>query len=162
MKEQSELILIIKRAKTLEKIIKSICDEQIGTGVYRDVYVLKQNPKYVVKVERDMSKGSFANAMEWRNYIDNKDWNLLKEWLAPCELINETGEILIQKRVSWEGKCRKDLPKYIPDVFTDTKIMNFGWIGKKFVCCDYSSLLLGTKGKMKHAKWWGSLIKDNK
>jgi hypothetical protein len=153
----NKLIRIIKRAKILDKIIKAICGEQIGSGVYRDVYLLKQDPKYVVKIERDMSSGTFANATEWRNYIDNRDWNLVKGWLAPCEMINETGVLLIQKRVSWEGKRRKDYPKYIPDVFTDTKLMNFGWIGKKFVCCDYSLLLLGTKGKMKYAKWWGSL-----
>jgi predicted Rdx family selenoprotein len=156
-KEQNKIIRIIKRAKTLNRIVKAICAEKIGEGVFRDVYVLKQNPKYVVKVERDMSKAIFANASEWRNYCNNRDWKLVKGWLAPCEMINETGELLIQKRVSWEGKRRKDYPKYIPDIFTDTKLTNFGWIGKKFVCCDYSFFVLGTKGKMRFAKWWGSL-----
>jgi hypothetical protein len=61
-----------------------------------------------------MSQGIFANATEMRNYSDNRDWNLLKGWLAPCELINETGELLIQKRVSWEGKTQKRLPQIYP------------------------------------------------
>lgn len=68
---------------------------------------------------------------------------------------------MIQKRV--EHRKRKDYPKYIPAVFTDTKLKNFGWIGDRFVCCDYSYLpfTLG-KYKMKYAKWWGSLKKQNK
>lgn len=142
--------------KTFKQQVNFLCGEKIGEGLYRDVYVLKQNPKYVVKVETDPSRTTFANVTEWRNYINNKDWTFLEKWLASCEAINETGQILIQERVSWDGKKRKDYPKYIPSIFTDLKLKNFGWIGDRFVCCDYSMFVLG-QVKMKYAKWWGTL-----
>lgn len=146
------------RGKTIAQIIKFNCGEKIGEGVHRDVYELKTNPEYVVKIERDPSTGDFANVTEWRNYINNKDWKFLGQWLAPCELINETGQVMIQRRV--EHRRRKDYPKYIPSVFTDLKLRNFGWIGDRFVCCDYSFMpfTLG-KNKMKYVKWWGTLKK---
>lgn len=153
-----ELIKIM-RGKSIAQLKKTVCGEQIGYGLYRDVYVLKQNPSYVVKIERDMSTGAFANVCEWRNYIDLKDWKWFSEWMSPCELINQTGQVLIQRRTT-AGK-RKDYPKHIPAFFTDTKLSNFGWIGDRFVCHDYSSLLCVSKTKMKYVKWWGTL-KDNK
>lgn len=150
------------RGKSINGIVKSICGKQIGTGLYRDVYLLKQDNNYVVKIERDMSTGTFANATEWRNYINNKEWSYIKDWLAPIELINQTSQVLVQRRVSLEGKKCKDFPKYIPALFTDLKRKNFGWIGDKFVCCDYSffvSVIINKgKNKLKYAKWWGNLI----
>lgn len=153
-------------SSSVGKTKKNICGALLGRGLYRDVYVLKQNPDYVVKIERDMSHGMFANATEWRNYINNKDWNFLSEWLAPCELINETSQIMIQQRVYWDGKRRKDYPTHIPGMFTDKKLKNFGWLSDdRFVCCDYSFmttfLIQVGKSKYKYAKWWGSL-KQNK
>jgi hypothetical protein len=134
---------------------KRICGKQIGVGLYRDVYVLKSNPNYVVKIERDMSTATFANVTEWRNYINNKEWKWFAEWLAPCEMINTNGQVLIQRRV--EHRKREDYPKYIPGVFTDLKLQNFGWIGDRFVCCDYSFIpfffIKVGKSKMKYAKW---------
>lgn len=130
----------------------------IDGGAYRHVYILKQNPNYVVKIEVDPSLAQFANATEWRNYVNNKEWDYLKDWLAPCEIINETGQVMIQRRVTREGKKPKDYPTHVPFVFTDLKRENFGWIGEKFVCCDYSYLLTfivkSGKSKYKRAKWW--------
>lgn len=147
--------------KSVLQIIPLICGERLGGGTYRDVFVLKQNPDYVVKLERHAWQGNFANVTEWRNYINNREWKWFSKWLAPCEMINETGEILIQRRII-HGR-RKDYPKHIPVPFTDLKLQNFGWIGKQFVCCDYSFIPIffvkvGGK-KMKFAKWWGSLKK---
>lgn len=149
--------------KNLNGIVKSVCGELIGRGLYRDVYVLKQNPKYVVKIERDPTTATFANVTEWRNYINNKGWDFLAEWLAPCEMINETGQVMIQRRV--EHRKRKDYPTHVPIFFTDLKLTNFGWIGEQFVCCDYSFLILAAvakgKNKMKYAKWWNVNPKKN-
>jgi len=136
----------------LNQTVSKICGELIGKGLYRDVYVLKQNTKYVVKIERDMTTAQFANATEFRHYIDNREWDFLKDWLAPCELINETGQVMIQQRIT-HGR-RKDYPKYIPYVFTDLKLKNFGWIGDKFVCCDYSFFRMVSNKEMRYAKWW--------
>lgn len=144
---------------SINQIKKRLCGDLIGQGLYRDVYVLKQYPDFVVKIEVDMSKGTFANVTEWRNYINNKEWKWFSKWLAPCVLIDTTGKVLIQKRV--RHRRRKDYPKYLPALFTDLKLSNFGWIGDNFVCCDYSFfpiyfLKVGSS-KMKVAKWWGSL-----
>ena len=140
---------------SIVQLKKRICGEQIGKGLYRNVYVLKQNPNYVVKIEGDLTTTQFANVTEWRNYINNKEWKWFEEWLAPCEMINETGQVLIQRRI--EHKRRKDYPKYIPVMFTDLKLKNFGWIGDRFVCCDYSFIpfyiITTGKSKMKYAKW---------
>lgn len=142
-------------------IQKSICGELLGRGVYRDVYVLKFNPEFVVKIERDPGTGQFANVTEWRNYNDFKDWDLLKDWLAPIELISETGQVMIQRRVSLEGKRKKDFPAKIPWPFSDLKYKNFGWLNGRFVCCDYSWFRYPTRkpkeGDLVTAKWWGTI-----
>lgn len=151
-KKEIKAISDLCAGKKLNHIVKSICGEKIGSGLYRDVYVLKQNPKYVVKIERDMSTGVFANATEWRNYIDNLEWNWFSKWLAPCEMITETGQVLIQQRVCFH-KERKFYPNHIPALFTDIKVGNFGWIADRFVCCDYSFLLNKVGNKMRTAKW---------
>lgn len=131
----------------------------LGAGHFRDVYVLKQNPKYVVKIVRDPSRGSFANVTEWINYINNREWKFLAPYLAECELINETGQVMVQRRV--EHRSKKEYPKEIPALFTDTKYKNFGWIGDRFVCCDYSFIpiyfIVKGKSKFKRVKWWGEV-----
>lgn len=155
---RSELQRKIK-GKGLKGIMRAICGERIGGGVYRDVYIYKPNPNFVVKVERDMSTGQFANATEWRHWCDLKDWTALSKYLAPCEIINATGQILIQRRII--HKRRKDYPSHVLSVFTDLKLKNFGWLDDQFVCCDYSSLILAnavdSKKKYRYAKWRGSI-----
>lgn len=133
-------------------VVNKLCGEKIGHGLYRDVYVLKAFPEYVVKIERDMSLAQFANATEWANYMNHSWDNIVGDWLAPCLMINQTGSILIQRRIT-HGK-RKDYPKYIPAVFCDLKLQNFGWVDGKFVCCDYSFMLTMIKREWKYAKWW--------
>lgn len=146
--------------KTVPQIRKLICGELIGLGLYRNVYVLKDNPAYVVKIENDMRHCVFANATEWMNYINNKEFKFLEEWLAPCEMISQTGQVLIQQRVYRDGKKKKDYPKHVPTMLTDLKYENFGWIGARFCCCDYSFMLtvtaaVGSK-KFKRANWWSN------
>jgi len=139
----------------LKTILKKICGEKIGIGLNRDVYILKADPRFVVKIERDPSQGMFSNVTEYRYYVQNIEWKFLSDWLAPCVAINETGQVMIQQRVNWEGKRRQDYPKKIPAMFTDLKFKNFGWIGDRFVCCDYSFMVFETG--MKKAGWWGEL-----
>lgn len=156
---EKKLLLLLR--PTLKQSMKNLCGEFLGSGLNRDVYVCKVDPNYVVKIEGRNGYGAFANATEWRHYCDNAEWKFLEQWLAPCLFINETGNILIQRRVD-QSRPRKDYPKYIPALFTDLKLTNFGWIGDRFVCCDYSFFLIHTNGKkMKYAKWTG-LLKKNK
>lgn len=141
-----------------KKLRKLLCGKLLGSGMYRDVYELRCNSKYVIKVEREPEICMFANITEFRNFINFKDWTLFNRWFAPCILINKTGTLLIQKRVYWDGKRRKDYPTHVPYMFTDLKLKNFGWIGDQFVCCDYSYVREGfTNKKMRYAKWWGTL-----
>lgn len=149
------------KKRSVDSIAKSICAEFIGTGMYRDVYVYKHNSEYVVKIERDPSRSVFANVSEWLNYINHKEWGWFEKWLAPCEAINETGQILIQKRVYWDGKKKSDYPKKIPTIFTDTKYKNFGWIENRLVCCDYSFLVIKSI-EMRRARWWGNIQEARK
>lgn len=156
MKLNHNKIIKIISGKTVNQVKKLICGEQLGEGLYRDVYVLKQDANYVVKIERSMAACDFANATEFRNYINNKELKSFSQWLAPCELISQTGQVMIQRRVS-HGK-RKDYPKKIPAYFTDLKLKNFGFINDKFVCCDYSFLVFPDGSfKMRQAKWWNTV-----
>jgi hypothetical protein len=146
--------LLKKRSwgKDINRIVKNLCGKKIAEGQYRLVYELKGNKNYVVKIEKFPDKGYFANVTEWKNWMNNKDWKLLGKWLAPCVMINQTGQVLIQKRVKQKEEAK--YPKKIPNVFVDTKYANAGWIGKQFVFCDYP-FFVQTSLKLKKAKWWG-------
>lgn len=140
--------------KSVSAFCEKHCGQHLGSGLYRDVYVFKQDHKYVVKIERDMTTGAFANVTEWRNWINNKDWEAFSKWLAPCTSINETGQILIQRRVKRVIDGMKIIyPEKIPSLFTDTKKFNFGLLNGRLVCCDYS-FLVNCNFRMKKAKWW--------
>lgn len=139
---------------SIDKIIKKYCGEKIGSGLYRDVYVLKDNPRYVMKIERVVTAGDFANVCEWRNYINFKDWKKFSKYLAPCHGINQNGTFLIQTRLTRTSASIKDFPKKIPNWFQDRKVQNFGWIKNQFVCCDYVKFHMGVEYAMDDAKWW--------
>ena len=147
------------KKKSLNQVVRLICGEKIGSGLYRDVYVLKGYPEYVVKVEVDPSTGTFANVLEWNNYLMHGPWIFLGPWLAGCVAINETGRVLIQQRIEHRGPY----PGKIPRMFTDLKRANFGYIGERFVCCDYSFLVLPKfPTQMQKARWWGRMPKSKK
>jgi hypothetical protein len=131
--------------------IVRLCGKKIGAGTHRAVYELNGYPGYVIKVEYLAGK-NFANASEWNNWCNNSLWTDFSVWLAPCVAISWSGVAMIQERV--EHKDKQHYPDKIPNLFTDTKYTNFGWIGDRFVCCDYSFLLIGLKLGMKKAKWW--------
>lgn len=150
---------LIKKCVTKKDAKKFICGKLLGSGVTRDVYEFKPDPRFVVKIERDQSMGNFCNVTEWRNYIDNRYWKWFAKYLAPCELISWDGVILIQRRI--EFRDRIEYPIEIPAMFTDTKYSNFGWIGNQFVCCDYAFIPFTLpKKKYKRAKWFGKSMQD--
>lgn len=141
----------VKVHQNPKELLKAIGGERIGRGIYRDVYEVRDNPKYVIKIERKPGSGNFANACEWINYCNNRDWHKLGPWLADCLTINKNGTVLIQRKV--EFRDRDKYPDKIPSIFTDTKYQNFGWIGDRFVCCDYPYFKVVGFG-MRVAKWW--------
>jgi hypothetical protein len=123
--------------------------ELLAKGVYREVSVLKFNPDYVIKFEMNPAKGMFCNVLEWRNWIDARH-SPLEKWLAPIEMLNETGQILIQRRATFDGKY----PSKVPWQFTDIHKGNFGWIDGKFVCIDYPFLRTGYHPKFRNVRKW--------
>lgn len=144
---------LVSQATNVKKFLREYCFRyKIGSGMFRDVYDFKPDPRFVVKIERDPDKLSFANAMEFRNWVDNREWTLLGPWLAPCLIINPTGTILIQRKVDTVVGS-KDLPEKIPSLFTDKRVRNWGFLDLKPVCFDYSFLLIGEKFKLVKAHW---------
>lgn len=144
---------IEKRKLPFSLLKRRYCGKMIASGLYRDVYVLKQNPDYVVKIERDMKHNAFVNALEWNNWEWNKGWGRFSVYLAPCHFINHTGNFLIQTRLTRISNKIKDFPKLVPSLFTDKKIQNYGWIGDQFVCCDYPHLITDDFALVS-ARWW--------
>ena len=131
---------------------RDVLGEFLAEGIHRRVYVCKIDPRYVVKIEPSMIAGDFANVMEWRFWIDNKEWKDLSKWLAPCEIISQDGRILIQRRVQFY--MSREYPERIPSLFTDLKKGNYGWIGKQLVCCDYPFTLMNNHSlRLKKIKW---------
>lgn len=124
-----------------------------GTGIYREVFDFAPDKSLVIKcAERDPEI----------NFFEQEIWNMvaktkIAKWFAPCVDISPNGIFLIQKKVEMKGK--ESYPKMIPSFFEDTKYSNYGWIGKQFVCCDYSgffrsSLTHKWNGRLKKAEWW--------
>lgn len=136
---------------SLRTKIRHLCAEQLGSGQYRDVFVLKQDRRFVVKIERDFSTGEFANASEWRNYINNRDDWFIRGWLAPIAQVTLNSQILVMRRA--RHGAIETYPRYIPAWLTDCKRTNYGFIGSRFVCCDYSFLTRESR-RMKRARWW--------
>lgn len=150
-----EKLLSDYRHLPISKIIKKFAGEQLGCGGYRDVYVLKDAPRYVIKIERDMTTANFCNACEWRNYINHRGTRIEK-YFAPCYGINEAATFLIQGRLTKMSDDKKDFPKRIPALFTDTHIGNFGWIKDQFVSCDYPHIL-SAGYNLVEVKWRGGV-----
>lgn len=143
-------------SKKLSFTKKNVCGELLDFGLHRNVYILKQNPHYVVKEEKDLSQGYYCNIMEFRTWINNKEWTTFSKWLAPSVMMRKDGYLLIQKRVRFYEK--REYPSHIPSLFTDLKRTNFGWIGNRLVCCDYAFLLMNNHSlRLKKAKWWNEV-----
>lgn len=141
-----------ERQPSQEQTIKKFTGYKLSFGKYRDVYVLKDNPNYVLKMQRSYEDGNFANAVEYRNWVNLRKKPIGK-YLAPCHTVSMDGAFLIQTRVL-QSQVIAHYPKKIPNLFTDNKIQNYGWIRDQFVCCDYSYLLIGVQYKLKKVKWW--------
>lgn len=142
--------LLSKKNYKVKGIIRLFCGDYLGHGIHRVVYEFKPDPRYVVKIIRGDAINQFSNIREWCNYQDNKEFNRLGKYMAPCVTINETGEVLIQMRVT--KKPLSEYPKKIPSNFTDKKMSNCGWIGNQFVFHDYSFLSLETT-RLVPVKW---------
>ena len=68
--------------------------------------------------------------------------------------VSPTGQFLIMDKVF--HKEPKKYPERVPHFFTDRKHSNYGWVGNRFVCCDYAGTFLteGFTKKTIKANWW--------
>jgi hypothetical protein len=127
-------------------------NNRIGNGIYRDVY--RTIMKHLVIKIANCQKGQMENIMEMKLWEEVKDMPI-KKWFAPCVKVSESGKYLLQEKI--EHGRQQDYPEEVPHFFIDMKYTNYGWIGKQFVCCDYSDFII-TNGfnskKMKKAEWW--------
>lgn len=133
---------------SMKRFKKKFCGKELGSGVTRRVFEFKPDSRYVVKIQyRDSALHNCAEFHIW-----NENWYApLQNMLAPCLWISNSGRILIQRRVSFRSQNR--YPDRLPVCFTDLKVTNYGWIGKRFVCCDYAGLKFRI-GRHRKIKWW--------
>lgn len=130
------------------------CGDFLGSGIGREVYVLRTDPTKVVKIE--MRSESFQNVTEWQTWEALKNTHCSK-WLAPCQFISACGICLIQDRV--DPLTDKHKRRKIPEWLTDMKTDNFGLIGDQVVARDYGLpaklIEMGAFGsKLRKPEWW--------
>lgn len=121
--------------RDLKEFARYMCGKKLGSGAYRDVYVLNFNDDYVVKIERDGCQ--FQNIIEWQFWEDHQYKKGIAKWLAPCASISEKGTIMIQKRTT-PILTKKGMPAKLPKFLGDCHIHNFGKLNGKVVCHDYA------------------------
>lgn len=107
----------------------------LGYGQNRYVYEHEFDPTLVLKYEP--TGDEFQNVLEWRVWQEVKDHKTLSVWFAPCIALSPNGVWLIQKKIKVLPK--EKYPKKLPDFIGDTSYLNFGMLGKRFVCCDYGT-----------------------
>lgn len=158
MKIDKETRWLLKKLQSVGSIsrnqaIKMWCGELLAKGVNRNVYELKFNRNWVVKIQ---ISNNFDNVLEWEIYKAVQYCDSQEKWFAESLCITESGMVLVQRRATFPAK--KEYPKLIPKFFTDMKYQNYGFINGQFVCVDYSNVLsmlfgLAPNG-MRRAKWW--------
>jgi len=127
--------------------------ERLGSGIAREVFVLRTDPTKVVKIE--IADRSFQNVMEWTTWHDLKATKHAK-YLAPCHWISPCGVVLIQER------ARPLTPEHenvrLPSFLTDTKRANYGVLNGRVVALDYGTNLAISDGafasKLRKPEWW--------
>lgn len=141
----------MSKTRSLKNFKEKFCGTYLGSGVSREVYVLKQNPRYVVKI--DYTK-DWHNITEWNVWREaNIRYNQhLAAYLAPCVWISFNGKILIQKRIQFRHPSL--YPQRIPNFLKDTKYANYGFYKNRLVCCDYSRADLFRDGRLRKVNWW--------
>ncbi len=130
-----------------------ICDELLGYGISRRVYVYAPNTTFVIKFEAEA--GWFQNILEWETW-DAVKGTKFEKWFAPCRMISPCGTILVMARTT--PLAHKDYPVKMPSFLTDFKYDNYGLFEDNVVCHDYGThnlMTMGMTSRLKKADWWG-------
>lgn len=135
-----------------------LCHELLGTGLSRQVYSCRLDPKrWVIKIDVNAT-GYFQNVCEYKVWESVEHIAYLSGYFAPVLNISDCGRFLVQARTQPVGidELRKRLPK-VPACFTDLKAENWGRLGKRIVCHDFGFMLTTENGlsrRMRKADWW--------
>lgn len=145
---------IESNAKNKRYFKEVACGELLNRGVTRAVYIFKPDPRYVVKYQY---RTGFDNIKEFEIYNElmYREYRELRSYFAECLWISSCGKWLVQRRVRHKKRINS-YPEQIPHFFNDCKLTNYGWIGKRFVACDYANfdLIKGFRKMNKKAHWW--------
>jgi|SRR5581483_2835676 len=112
-------------------LLKLFLGEKIGSGQFRDVYLLNIDESKVVKVEKGVSYENFGEYDVWQN-VQHTKWG---RWFAPVLWFSNYGSCLIQPRCAPLPATGR--PKRLPDFFADIKSDNWGLLNGRVVCFDY-------------------------
>lgn len=129
---------IISIPSIASDFVTSICGEFIASGTYRSVFHYNLDEKYVVKVEPKSTNCNLIEALIWQEV----QWltgrlNWVRDWFAPVKWISPNGRILVMRKTREQPDKKR--PDKIPAFLWDAAYRNFGWIGDKLVCHDYSN-----------------------
>lgn len=134
--------------------VGAMCGDFLGAGVAREVFVLATDETKVIKIEH--AARSFQNVEEWGVWhgIEYNFASKWRKWFAPCHYIGPAGAVLVQSRTT----PLTTPPKSIPNIFTDTKLDNWGLLDGRPVCHDYGLNLLTHSGlthtRLRKARFW--------
>lgn len=137
------------------ELFSLVCDEQIGWGIDRQVYVCGLDENLVVKIEPDSTK-RFQNVAEWQvwqtaSFEAEGGRDAMSRWLAPCRAISACGCVLIQERT--RPARIEDMPDKAPVWLSDYKLPNWGWLGDRIVCHDYGLPIASFPSRLRKAEW---------
>ena len=122
-----------------DDLFRLLVGRKLGSGEFRNVYQLNSNSTYVLKEEFNVRQGFFCNVQEWTMWRDSKD-TPYRQFLAPCLDISPNGTFLVMEKT----EPIEELPGWLPDLFTDLKVENFGKLPDgRIVCHDYAFNNLG-------------------
>lgn len=135
----------------LNELAHYMCGKKLGSGAFRNVYVLRANDEHVIKIED--AQCSFQNVIEWGFWQEN-GWNKdIGKWLAPCVSISASGTFLIQKRTTPVTDISK-MPAKLPKFLGDCHMNNFGKLDGKLVCHDYAINNVKIPMQLVKRKWY--------
>jgi hypothetical protein len=65
-KDELHKVLSKRKMKTVAGALRYDCGELLSSGLNRDVYICKHDPKWVIKIQKSTN---FDNTMEWKIWL---------------------------------------------------------------------------------------------
>jgi hypothetical protein len=118
-----------------------IVEPQIGRGVARVAFAVKNNPSVVIKKVHQSFVG--PNVIEWIIWASMKDTPLGKLF-GECLTISETGRYLVMERLESIVEADYNSTPTMPDWLNDLKPSNFGKNSSGVIKLrDYATIQIG-------------------